>query len=239
MIILMTNILDNCFLQGLADAERCIPLLPREASLVGKGPSYPTRRISLECVDQVGNGNRRRYGSVQMDMLWPAVNLDHPSFVESRNRAYIGMKAMSPARIDKGSSALGAPNNMELYTKIFSCHTLITRRWANWRENPCRKCRAFGAQAMAVTLSRPNGRAYALPVLRTSPEKVQTPDAGDGTSSGVRWRSLHISSNARSLSATVILSSGIATCIGCPPSIENDTRQRLRGAMPRTSIPNF
>ena len=165
MLVLIANIFNDSLLQRIADAERRVSFLPREPSPIRESLSDPSRRIGLECVYQIGDGNRRRHGGVQMDVIRPAVSLYEPGMLEANNGTHVCIKTMAPLRINEAFPPLGTPNDMEIYTEIFPGHIL-----SNWTARKLvGKISVGGAAPSALDsgprLSRPYGRAYELAAL--------------------------------------------------------------------------
>src|SRR5512135_3002556 len=100
MFVLIADIFNHGVLRGPADAERCIPLLPGEPFAVLESVANPAGRVGLECVHQVGDGNRRWQGGIQMDMIRLAVGFYELGILETRYRAQVGMETGSPFRIN-------------------------------------------------------------------------------------------------------------------------------------------
>ena len=57
-------------------------------------------------------------------MIRLAVGILQSGILEARDGAYEGMKAMVPSGIQKSSPSFGAPDQVDIYREIISCHTL-------------------------------------------------------------------------------------------------------------------
>ena len=65
-----------------------------------------------------------------MDVIRLAVSVYEAGILDSRDGTHIGMKAMTPLRIDQASPPLGTPDHMEIHTEEFPCHTLSKSKQA-------------------------------------------------------------------------------------------------------------
>ncbi len=128
MLMLMADIFNDRLLLRTADAECRISLLPGEPFPVRKGLPNPPRRIGFICIYQVGNSDGRWHRDVEVNMVRFTVNLYQLCMLGASYGTQIGMKTVCPLRLNQASALLGAPNHMQIHTKIFSCHVLINER---------------------------------------------------------------------------------------------------------------
>ena len=175
MIILAANAFDGCRFQRFADAKRRVSFLPGEPLSVGERLPHPSGRICFERIDELADCDGGRDRGVQMNMIRPAVRLFERGILRAGNPAYVRVKTGAPLWIDETSPPFRAPDQMKIYTELFSCHALSNCRDGNLVNKISQKVPHLRRSIVRQSQSRPYGRAYALPALRAYPQICRAP----------------------------------------------------------------
>ncbi len=166
-----------------------------------------------------------------MNVIGLAVGFYELGILKMCNGAQVGLETASPFRFNEGSAAFGTPDEMDVYTKKFPCHTLY-----NWIVGmPVEKIStrstapsALGSQSVRIPALRPGLLTLASSRLARAPLR-----------SGATHRASRAVSCLLPLRGSLVLRCAVVRFIGhrvLPPASSRLARAPLRsGAIHRSS----